>query len=173
MRKISSTRLQISQIKKSLKSAKSSFERFADEANHKWRIGRRNFPWGEKMSNQMSWNEIVISSFKKISKYYDSFIMMGIPLGLGLIAGFLTNDIYKILYGGWKMPDTLCRRCGCDLITSLKCQNCFQTIKQFCPNCKLVPIKRFHVGCLLLTDGASIECKPCKEVLVAWKWGIP
>jgi len=52
------------------------------------------------MSNQMSWNEIVISSFKKISKYYDSFIMMGIPLGLGLIAGFLTNDIYKILYGG-------------------------------------------------------------------------
>jgi len=48
----------------------------------------------------MSWNEIVISSFKKILKYYDSFIMMGIPLSLGMIVGFLTEDIYKILYGG-------------------------------------------------------------------------
>jgi len=100
MKKISSTRAQISQIKKSLKSAKSSFERFADEANHKWRIGRRNFPWGEKMSNQISWNEIVVSSLKKISKYYDSFLMMGLPLSLGIIAGFLANDDCKIPYGG-------------------------------------------------------------------------
>jgi len=68
-----------------------------------------------------------------------------------------------------KMPDTLCRRCGYGLITSSECQKCFQTIKQFCPNCKLAPVLRFHIKCLLLTDSANIECKPFKEVLVARK----
>ena len=65
------------------------------------------------------------------------------------------------------MPDTLCRRCGTELSTTLKCVECFQIIKEVCPKCQYEPMEKFHLACMIMSGNAYPCGKKLQEVVAA------
>ena len=65
------------------------------------------------------------------------------------------------------MPDTLCRRCGSELLVHLKCLKCFKAIQHICPKCQYTPLKKFHMNCVLMSRRTSSSRRKLYEVLAA------
>ena len=46
------------------------------------------------------------------------------------------------------MPDTLCRQCGGDLQTHIRCTNCRQPLQLICTKCIQSTEVRYHTQCM-------------------------
>lgn len=46
------------------------------------------------------------------------------------------------------MPDTLCRQCGGELNTHIRCSHCHQPIQLICTRCEQPTEVRFHSHCM-------------------------
>ena len=46
-----------------------------------------------------------------------------------------------------QMPDELCRKCGCTIITCSICCKCKQSIQKICIKCGVQTILQFHDAC--------------------------
>jgi hypothetical protein len=46
------------------------------------------------------------------------------------------------------MPETLCRKCGCELVSISECELCGMTKGVACPGCGNVADDKVHIDCL-------------------------
>ena len=49
------------------------------------------------MQKQSTWNKMVHAPFKKVVAFDLICMVMGMPIGAGIVTAFLTGDIYNVL----------------------------------------------------------------------------